>query len=69
MICRWDLIKNVAKKSKVKIFPLDSEHFSIMNLLNSINKNDIDKIYLTASGGPFLNYSLDKIKKLNQNKR
>ena len=62
MICGWDLIKNEAKRSKVKIFPLDSEHFSIMNLLNSINKNEIDKIYLTASGGPFLNYSLDKIK-------
>ena len=64
VICGWDLIKNVAKRFKVKIFPLDSEHFSIMNLLKSINKNDIDKIYLTASGGPFLNYSLDKIKKV-----
>ena len=39
----------------MKIFPLDSEHFSIYNFLNSNKFNfDIKKLYLTASGGPFL---------------
>jgi len=37
-----------------KIFPLDSEHFSIFNYLNKNNINDLAKLTLTASGGPFL---------------
>ena len=53
VICGWDLIKNVAKKSKVKIFPLDSEHFSIMNLLNSINKMILIKFILQHLEGHF----------------
>ena len=64
VICGWDLIKKLVKKYKVKIFPVDSEHFSIMNLIDQSNKNDIEKIYLTASGGPFLKYSLNKMKNI-----
>ncbi len=64
VICGWDLIKKLVKKYKVKIFPVDSEHFSIMNLIDQSNKKDIEKIYLTASGGPFLKYSLNKMKNI-----
>ena len=64
VICGWNLINRLIKKYKVKIFPIDSEHFSIMNLINQSNKNDIEKIYLTASGGPFLNYSLNRMKNI-----
>ena len=53
VICGWDLIKARAKKNKTKLIPVDSEHFSILNLLRNINKSEIKKIYLTASGGPF----------------
>ena len=52
--------KSIGKKHKVKIIPIDSEHFSIMNLINYKNKNDIEKIYLTASGGPFFKLSFKK---------
>ena len=47
------LFKNFSKKYKNKIYPLDSEHFSIFQ---NINKNifELNKIKLTASGGPFL---------------
>ena len=61
VICGWDLIKNLIKKFKVKVFPIDSEHFSIMNLINELDKKSIEKIYLTASGGPFLNYTTKKM--------
>ncbi len=61
VICGWNLINQLAQKYKVQILPIDSEHFSIMNLINSINKKSIEKIYLTASGGPFLNYPLKKM--------
>ena len=64
VICGWNLINKLAKKNKVKIIPVDSEHFSIMKLINSINKKYIDKIYLTASGGPFLNFPLKKMRKI-----
>ena len=62
IICGWDLIKKNALKNKTKIVPIDSEHFSIMKLLKNETRNNIKKIYLTASGGPFLRYDISKIK-------
>ncbi len=55
IVCGWDIINKIAKKYKTKIAPIDSEHFSIQELLNNYNKDEIEKIYITASGGPFLN--------------
>ena len=65
IVCGWKLIKNASLKHKTKIIPLDSEHFSIFKLLENKNINEVEKIYLTASGGPFLNYKLRKLKKIN----
>ena len=64
IICGWDLIKKISLKNKTKIIPIDSEHFSIMKLLEHQNIHNIKKIYLTASGGPFLNYKLSALKKV-----
>ena len=61
VICGWNLIKKTALKNQTKIIPIDSEHFSIMQLLENHQK-EVKKIYLTASGGPFLNHSLSKLK-------
>ena len=58
IICGWDLIEKELKKNKTDFIPVDSEHFSIWYALKDINKQLIDKIYLTASGGPFLNKPL-----------
>jgi len=63
------LFNNFTKKFKSKIYPLDSEHFSIFH--NIKNNNDLKKINLTASGGPFLgkNYlSLKHISSLEASK-
>jgi len=62
IICGWNLIKKDAQKYKTEIIPLDSEHFSIKKLLENNKIKNIDKIYLTASGGPFLNYNISKLK-------
>ena len=62
IICGWHLIKNVADLNKTKIIPVDSEHFSIKELIRNHKTKEIKKIYLTASGGPFLNMELKKIK-------
>ena len=64
VICGWDIIKKVAKINNTKIVPVDSEHFSIMRLLENSKLNEIKKIYLTASGGPFLNYTTKQLKKI-----
>ena len=64
VICGWDLIKKRAKRYNTVIFPIDSEHFSVMNLIKDKKIDEIDKIFITASGGPFLNYPLNKMKSI-----
>jgi len=64
IICGWRLLDKECKKNKTDFIPLDSEHFSIWTLLKSENKNLIKKIFLTASGGPFLNKKLKNIKNI-----
>ncbi len=53
IICGWKLIKKDAKKNNTKIIPLDSEHYSIMKLLENHDLNEIKKIFITASGWSF----------------
>ena len=61
IICGWELIKEKLKKNKTNFIPLDSEHFSIWNLIKNDKTENISKIILTASGGPFLNLAQKKI--------
>ena len=64
IICGWNLIRNCAVKNNTKIIPVDSEHFSILKLLENHSLKEIKKIYITASGGPFLNLKNNKFKKI-----
>ena len=64
IICGWNLIQKQIKKFNTRIIPIDSEHFSIWYALKNIDKLNIDKVFLTASGGPLLNYTSKKIKKI-----
>ena len=64
IICGWNLIKTNAQKNKTKIIPVDSEHFSILKLLESHKLNEINKVYITASGGPFLKFKSHEFKKI-----
>ena len=68
IICGWDLIKKESVRSKTKIIPVDSEHFSIFQLLKGHKMNEIEKIYITASGGPFLNYKANQMKYIDPKK-
>ena len=60
LICGWDLIQKELKKNKTEFIPVDSEHFSIWSVIRNYQKSDIEKIILTASGGPFLNKKIKK---------
>ena len=64
IICAWDLINKGLKKNKTRFIPVDSEHFSIWSLLRGNKTSDVKRIYITASGGPFLNYKLNKFKNI-----
>ncbi len=55
IICGWNLINKELLKNKTSFIPVDSEHFSIFQLMKNQSLNSIKKIILTASGGPFLN--------------
>ena len=64
IICGWGLIKKKLNLYKTKFVPVDSEHFSIWKIINYEKEKNINKIFLTASGGPFLNKSINQIKKV-----
>ena len=65
IICGWNLIEEELKNNKTKFIPIDSEHFSIFSLLENHQIDSIDKIFITASGGPFINYPKKKFNKIN----
>ena len=64
IVCGWELIKKNAIRYKTEILPIDSEHFSIGRLTKNYHDNDIEKIYITASGGPFLKLDRNKFKNI-----
>ena len=53
LVVAGDLITKLCQENSVKIYPVDSEHSAIFQCLVGENYNPIEKIYLTASGGPF----------------
>jgi 1-deoxy-D-xylulose-5-phosphate reductoisomerase len=64
IICGWQILSRFIKKYKTEIMPVDSEHFAIKELTKDVSDEDIEEIIITASGGPFLNTSLKKLKKI-----
>ena len=65
IICGWKIINRELKKNKTEFIPVDSEHFSLWYGIKGDNKNNIEKIYITASGGPFYKLPLKKFKNIN----
>jgi 1-deoxy-D-xylulose-5-phosphate reductoisomerase len=57
LVVAGEIITREAVKNKVSIYPVDSEHSAIFQCLAGEHMNEIEKIYLTASGGPFRNYT------------
>ena len=64
IICGWSFIKKELQKYKVDFVPVDSEHFSIWFGLKNLNINTVKKIYITASGGPFLRLNRNKLNQI-----
>ena len=53
IICGWNLIKVELIKNKTEFVPVDSEHFSLWYGLQGLKEKNLEKIFITASGGPF----------------
>jgi 1-deoxy-D-xylulose-5-phosphate reductoisomerase len=68
IICGWSLIKKEIVKNKTQFVPVDSEHFSIWSLLYNSKNENIEKIFITASGGPFRKYPLKSFKNITLKK-
>jgi len=64
IICGWSLIKKELNKFKVKFIPVDSEHFSIWSLIHDAKNINVEKVFITASGGPFNKFPLNKFNKI-----
>ena len=62
IICGWHLIKKDLKRFNTSFIPVDSEHFSIFYSLQGNKISNVNKIYLTASGGPLINTPKNKFK-------
>lgn len=64
LVVAGEIVMNKAKEKGVKILPVDSEHSAIFQSLSGYNSKDINKIILTASGGPFRGKKLDELKEV-----
>lgn len=64
MVVAGHIVTEKARKNKVRILPVDSEHSAIFQCLSGQDKDLLRRIILTASGGPFLNLSRQELKKV-----
>jgi len=64
LVVAGELIMELCSLHKTSLIPVDSEHSAIFQCLVGEKDNPIEKIYLTASGGPFRGYNLDQLKKV-----
>ena len=64
LVSAGNFFMNKIKKSNCKLLPVDSEHNALFQLFDFNKSNNVDTIILTASGGPFRNFNLKKLKKV-----
>ena len=66
LVVAGEIIMNLCEKHNVNIYPVDSEHSAIYQCLVGEKHETIEKIILTASGGPFRNKKLNDLKKITK---
>ncbi len=57
LVCAGELISTLADECSVELLPVDSEHSALFQCLNGERKSQINRLILTASGGPFRNFT------------
>ena len=66
LVVAGDLVSRLALENRTPILPVDSEHSAIFQCLIGEGNNPIEKIWLTASGGPFRNYTQEQLEKVTR---
>jgi 1-deoxy-D-xylulose-5-phosphate reductoisomerase len=66
LVVAGELITRLARENKINILPVDSEHSAIFQCLQGEDKNAVEKIILTASGGPFVGKDIEFLKKVTK---
>lgn len=66
LVCAGNIINNLAKKHNVKIIPVDSEHSGLFQIFDFERHHLIKAVTLTASGGPFREYSLQQMQNVTK---
>jgi len=61
VVMAWPFIKSLAEKNHARILPVDSEHSALFNLIERIGKNSVSELIITASGGPFREYTPEQL--------
>lgn len=64
LVTAGHIIMPLAKRHKVRILPVDSEHSAIFQSLHGEKRSQIETIFLTASGGPFRSYSREELEQV-----
>lgn len=65
LVSAGELVMEEARKANVSLHPVDSEHSAIWQCLKSGKRNELRRVILTASGGPFRNVSKEKLARVN----
>lgn len=66
LVVAGDLISSLIKENQVSLYPVDSEHSAIFQSMVGEFHNEIEKIYLTASGGPFRTKSIKELQSVSK---
>ena len=61
VVMAWDVVKEIGKQHNAKIIPVDSEHSAIFNLTQRFGNQNIDELVITASGGPFRDFTKEQL--------
>ena len=65
IVMAGSIVITMAREKKLNIIPVDSEHSAVFKLMEAHGRDNIADIILTASGGPFFNYSIEQLKKVS----
>lgn len=66
LVCAGELVTRAARDHRVRLLPVDSEHSAIFQCIQGAQGNALDKIILTASGGPFFGKSAHELKQVTR---
>ena len=61
VVMAWPVVQKIAAEHGARIIPVDSEHSAVLSLISKCGRESIDRIIITASGGPFRTYTKEQL--------